>query len=343
MTEPNSGPAVANPILVARTRGEAVESAHRGAFVVVDAAGGWRESGGDVEAPVFPRSAVKPLQALVMLESGAADRFAVSDAEIALACASHGATPAHVTAVAAWLARMGLGPQDLGCGADAPLDADAATALDRAGRAPGRLHNNCSGKHAGFLAVALHLGAPLDSYLDPDHPVQQRVAAVLADLGDCEPAVAPLGVDGCGVPTWGLPLAAIARGAAALARPDGLGARRAAAARRVVAAMTAHPIMVGGPVRFDTVVMSAAAGAVVVKGGAEGVQFAILPGPGLGIALKIDDGAKPAAEAAMAALLARHGDLDSTTLAALAPWRQAPVLNTLGHPVGLIGATGDLA
>ncbi len=342
MTEQESRAAAANPVLVERRRGDAVESVHRGAFAVVDSAGGLRQSGGDIATPIYPRSAVKPLQALVMLESGAAERFAVSEAEIALACSSHGATPAHVGAVAAWLARMGLGPDDLGCGADAPSDVAAATALDRAGEAPGRLHNNCSGKHSGFLAAALHLGAPHDTYLRPDHPVQQWVAGVLADFGDCEPSAAPIGVDGCGVPTWGLPLAAIARAAATLARPDRLGAGRAAAARRAIAAMTAHPTMVGGPGRFDTVVMAAGAGAVAVKGGAEGVQFAVLPGLGLGIAVKIDDGAKAPAEVAMAALLARHGGLDDPVLAALAPWRNGLVRNTLGATVGTVRAVGDL-
>jgi L-asparaginase II len=343
MAELSAGPAAANPVLVERCRGPAVERAHRGAFAVVNSAGAVVDSAGDVATPIYPRSAIKPLQALVLMECGAADRFAISDEEIALACASHGATPAHVAAVAAWLDRMGLDAGDLGCGPSAPLDDGAALALDRAGQVPSRLHNNCSGKHAGFLAAALHLNSPVVSYFEPDHPVQRRVAGVLADLAGCDPATAPLGVDGCGVPTWGLPLAALARAGAALARPDKLGSARGAAVERILAAMTSRPMMVGGPGRFDSLVMEAAGGAVAVKGGAEGVQRAILPVPGLGIAVKVDDGAKAAAESVMAALLARHAAPDDKLLAALEPWRAAPVLNTRGSAVGGIRLAGPLA
>lgn len=295
-----------NPVLVEVTRGSAVESRHRGAVAVVDAQATCLCAIGDTARPVFPRSAVKPLQALVLLESGAAERFAVDDAEVALACASHGATPAHVDVVAAWLARLGVAAGDLACGPHPPLDSAAAAALARRGEAPGRLQNNCSGKHAGFVCAALHLGVPAAGYAAPGHAVQRRVAALLSDLGGCPPGA--VAVDGCGVPTFAMPLGAVATAMARLVRPDALAPGRAAAARR----------------------------AVVVKTGAEGVHAAALAGPGLGIAVKIDDGARRAAEAVMAALLVRFGELDAMARAGLDPWLGATVANAAGEPVGTV-------
>jgi len=307
-----------NPVLVELTRGDLVESAHRGAAAVVDAGGRVVASWGDVERAVYPRSAIKPLQALPLLETGAADAFAVGADEIALACASHTGERTHVEAVASWLGRMGLGEADLECGAHAPLGQAARAGLLRAGTPFGRLHNNCSGKHAAMLATARHMGEPTAGYTSPDHPVQRRVRVLLAEMGGADLDDAPAGIDGCGIPTLGMPLLAIAHAMARLAAPDGLAPARAAAARRVTAAMAAHPHMVAGRNRFCTRVLAAGGGAVLVKSGAEGVFTAALSGSGLGIALKTDDGAGRAAEAAIATLLLRFGALEGRVLDVLA-------------------------
>jgi L-asparaginase II len=295
----------ANPVLIEVIRGGEVESRHRGAAAIVDSTGGCRGYWGNVETAVFPRSAVKPLQALPMVESGAAEALAVSAREMALACASHSGEEMHVTGVDAWLRRLGLSADDLVCGPHPPLGDAAGAGLLRNGRAPTRLHNNCSGKHAGFLTLARHIGAPTVGYADLTHPVQRQVLATLAELADFDAERASIATDGCGVPVMAVPLQGLARAFARFSAPDCLPNVRAAAVRRVSAAMTGHPSMIGGAGRFDTLVVESAGGTLLVKSGAEGVACAALLDRGLGIALKIDDGAKRAAEAAMAALLLR--------------------------------------
>jgi len=322
-----------NPLTVEVTRGDMVESRHMGACVVVDADGGILHAWGDQDRVVYPRSAIKPLQTLVLIETGAADAYQLTDAELALASASHGATSEHVDGIGAWLKRIGLGPEDLECGGHDPTDADAAKALFRAGKEPGRIHNNCSGKHTGFLCTALHMGEPTKGYLNPGHPVQDRLFAMLGEMGGADLSQAPRGVDGCGISVFGMPLKAMAQALARMADPKGLSADRAAAAKRVFQAMTAHPRLVAGLGRFDTLAMEAAKGAVAIKTGAEGMYAGIVPGLGLGIALKIDDGAKRAAEIAMAAVLKLLGVLD--------PNSETPVLNAAGDGVGVVRMAED--
>ena len=322
-----------NPLTVEVTRGDMVESRHMGACLVVDADGGILHAWGDQDRVVYPRSAIKPLQTLVLIETGAADAYQLTDAELALASASHGATSEHVDGIGAWLKRIGLGPEDLECGGHDPTDADAAKALFRAGKEPGRIHNNCSGKHTGFLCTALHMGEPTKGYLNPGHPVQDRLFAMLGEMGGADLSQAPRGVDGCGISVFGMPLKAMAQALARMADPKGLSADRAAAAKRVFQAMTAHPRLVAGLGRFDTLAMEAAKGAVAIKTGAEGMYAGIVPGLGLGIALKIDDGAKRAAEIAMAAVLKLLGVLD--------PNSETPVLNAAGDGVGVVRMAED--
>ena len=321
------------PLTIEVTRGAMVESRHRGAAIVADARGRTRRAWGDAERLIYPRSAIKPLQALALVESGAADEFAVSESELALAAASHGATPRHTEAVLGWLKRLGLSEQDLECGGHPPIDEETAQALLRAGKTPGPVCNNCSGKHAGFLTTARHFKEPTKGYSGIGHPVQTRLRKILVEMGGADLRAAPTGIDGCGIPVYGMPLSAMARALARMADPAGLGEKRRAAARRIVAAMTAHPDLVAGPGRFDTLAMQAAPGAFAVKGGAEGVYAAILPSLGLGVALKIDDGAKRAAEVAMAAILNSLGVLsDKQALELL----EAPVLNAAGSKVGVV-------
>jgi L-asparaginase II len=326
----------ANPVLVEVTRGALVESRHRGAAVVVDASGRRVRAWGDVERPIYPRSATKPMQAIALIETGAAERWGLSDAEVALACASHYGEPRHTAAVAAWLARLGLGVGDLECGVHPPYHAASAEALIHAGQAPSALHNNCSGKHTGFLATAAHLGEPTRGYIAYDHPVQQRVGRTVAALCGLEFARLPWGVDGCGIPTFGMPLEALARGMARLADPSGLSATRAAAARRIVRAVGAHPMMIGGIDSVASRVTEALGGAVIAKSGAEGVYAALVPARGWGVALKIDDGAGRAAERALLALLARLGVLDADQLARLEAVLTPELRNRAGRVVGAL-------
>lgn len=327
---------MANPVLVEVWRGGTVESRHRGAAVIVDSQGAILASWGDGGALVFPRSTVKPLQAIPLVESGAADRYTLSQREIALACASHTGEAAHVTAVAAWLARVGLGEADLVCGPQIPLGEAAAHALHRAGTAPSRLHNNCSGKHAGFLTAALYLGLPTRGYGQPSHPLQEQVRRILAEMGGVDGPLDVLAGDGCGVPTVAMPLHTLARSFATLADPQGQPEPRRESIRRIMAAMTAQPWFVSGTGRFDTLVIESGRGALIVKGGAEGVCAAALPGRGLGIALKIDDGAKRAAEVAMAAVLARFLPEGGALAGLLADLAAMPIQDTRCQRVGVV-------
>ena len=327
----------ANPFLVEVSRGEMVESRHRGHWAVADADGGLVESGGDVEAPAFPRSCVKPLQAIPLVESGAAARFACTTSELAIACASHGGEQRHIDTVGAWLARIGCTEHDLECGAHMPSSAGAAETLIRAGAAPDQRHNNCSGKHTAMLAVCRHLGEETKGYIEPEHPHQRRVVVVFEAMLGVSLARAPRGLDGCSLPQFGMPIAAIARAYARFAAPDRLPAARAAACRALADAIRAEPFMLAGTGRFCTRAIDACGGKAVVKTGAEGCYVAAIPARGIGIALKIDDGAARAAEAAMAHLLIRHAGLDDAGQARVRAL-VAPLTNVAGRRVGAIDA-----
>jgi L-asparaginase II len=330
------------PVAVVVRRGERVESEHRVAYAVADADGRLLEATGDVERPVFPRSAVKPLQALALVESGAADRFEVSDQEIALACASHGGEPEHVDLVRAWLARLGLDGSVLECGAHLPLHGPSAARLIAAERPPERVHNNCSGKHAGMITVARHLGVPVAGYSSADHPVQRRVAEILCAMTGMARLHAPA-IDGCGLPTWPLPLDRLAAAMARLGHPPAASpAARATACARVRAAMSAHPHLVAGTGRLCTEIMAVAQD-VLVKTGAEGVYAAALPGQRLGLALKVEDGAGRAAEVALLALLQAQGALGPEAAAALAERARPHLRNHAGLVVGRIEPAAEWA
>ncbi|MDH3378324.1 MAG: asparaginase [Gammaproteobacteria bacterium] len=329
-----------NPVLVEVSRGTLVESVHRGAAAIVDHGGGLVAAWGDVERSVFARSALKPLQALPLIESGAADAFAVSDDEIALACASHGGEPMHVDRVRGWLKRLGLGESDLECGAHMPTHGPTANAMIRSDHEASAVHNNCSGKHAGMLATALYLRQPTAGYIRRQHAVQRGVRETLSALCETDLSDAPDGTDGCGIPVIGMSLHATAQGMAHLANPAGLPRQRAAAAARVVRAMRRYPELVAGTDRFCTVMMRHTEAAV--KTGAEGVYTAVLPNQGWGIALKIDDGAARAAEVAMAALLEFAGIVTKPYDTALAERMEPPVTNVANRIVGAVRAVPEL-
>lgn len=283
-------------------RGGRLESAHDGHAVVCDEQGRIAAAWGAPETIIYPRSACKMVQALPLAESAAGAKLC--DERLALACASHQGSALHTEAVARWLAEMGLQEADLLCGAHPPRDRAERHALIRAGEAPGQVHNNCSGKHAGFLALARHLGAGPD-YVDPTHPVQRLVRETFETLTG-EPS-AGMGTDGCSAPNFATGLHGLARAMAFFATAHSRADARARAAARLTTAMMRHPDIVAGEGRACTELMRAAEGRAVVKTGAEGVFTAILPERGLGVALKVVDGATRASEAAIAALLVRLG------------------------------------
>jgi L-asparaginase II len=330
-----------NPILVEVARGPLVESRHRGALVVADAEGSTVFAIGEVTAPVFPRSAIKALQALAMVESGAADRYGLTDEELALACASHSGEPAHVAGVERMLAKAGLDAAALRCGAHWPISQPAAAALARTG-APSALHNNCSGKHAGFLCLACAMDAETAGYFRPEHPVQRQVRAVLEDFTGAVLAEDVCAIDGCSVPTWAVPLQNLAYGFAKFATGHGLTREHAAAAARLREACARQPWHVAGTGRFCTEIMQLFGARVFVKTGAEGVYCGALPELGLGIAVKCDDGAARAAQAIMAALIARFLPLDAAQHASLAVYTRPVLRNWNGFEVGSLRVTDAL-
>ncbi len=311
-------------------RGTVAESRHRGHAVVCDASGGIVAAWGDPEAVILPRSSCKMLQALPLVESGAADRL---DAErLALACASHQGAAMHVTRVARWLADLGLGETDLRCGPQMPDDAPERARLRAEAALPCQLHNNCSGKHAGFLMLNRRLGGGPE-YVEIDHPVQRAVRAAFEEM--CGAESPGWGIDGCSAPNFATSVHGLALAMARMADPRGLGPVRAAAARRLVGAMAAHPLLVAGEGRACSELMAAMQGAVAVKTGAEAVFVAILPARGLGVALKIEDGATRGSECAIAALLVRLGAIAAEDPAALR--RLNPqIASRRGFPAGAI-------
>lgn len=306
-----------NPVLAEATRGGHLESVHRGAIAVLDADGGVLLSIGDIDRPVFARSAVKVLQALPLVASGAADQLGLNDAELAVACASHNGEALHVETVAGLLEKAGLDASALECGTHWPYLDSAARTLAADGQMPNALHNNCSGKHAGFLCLAcgLHGSTGLRGfsrgYVRAEHPVMREVTAALQAVTGFDLARAPAGIDGCSIPAFAIPLRHLAHGFARIGSGSGLHSDHARAATRLRQAVAAAPFMVGGTDRFDTQVMEALGERVFCKVGAEGVYCAAFPERGLGVAIKIDDGnTARACEVVMAGVIAAFVTLD---------------------------------
>ena len=334
------------PVLVELWRGEIVESFHRGAFAVVDAAGAVLRQAGDIGRPVYARSAVKGLQALPLVASGAADRFGLGDAELALACASHGGEPEHVATAKAMLTKAGLDADVLECGVHWPYDEQASRTLAAKGEAPCTLHNNCSGKHSGFACLGALMAGDADrargllrGYVEPDHVVMREIGAALEAATGVRLADAPRATDGCSIPTFGIPLRALAHAFARFGTGVGLTPEHARAAARLRQAVAAAPLMVAGTGRLDTRLMTHFGARVFCKVGAEGVYCAALPELGLGIALKMDDGnTARAAEVALVALVESLLPLDDADRAFLAPLREVELRNWNGRRVGRLAA-----
>jgi len=323
-----------NPILVEVERGHRVESCHRGTVAVVDAQGRSQLVLGDATRPIFPRSAVKAIQALPLIETGAAEHYGLGDEELALAASSHSGEPAHVAGVERMLKRCGLDATALACGIHWPLNQASAYALARSGRQPSALHNNCSGKHAGFICVACATGVPYAGYAGATHPVQRQVRTIIESLTGV--TLGQEAIDGCSVPTWAIPLTNLAQGFARFGTGDGLPPARAKAAAQLRAACAAKPFYAAGTDRFCTVLMEALRERLYVKAGAEGVLCAALPQQGLGIAVKCEDGAARGAEVVMAALITRFLPLDAADRQRLDRWVRPTLRNWNGNKVGAL-------
>lgn len=332
-----------SPIAVEVTRGGMVESVHRVIAAVVDADGKVVSSWGDADRLVYGRSAIKPIQALPVLESGAADAYGLDDSEVTLCCASHSGEPMHVDRVLAWLERLGLSADDLECGPQMPSYEPAARALIQAGVAPTRAHNNCSGKHSGMLTTARHLGEPTEGYSGDDHPVQKRLKAVMSEMSGCDLSGVPTGYDGCGIPVFGVPLKGLATAMAQFADPSKLAAGRRAAVERIVASAAKNPLLIAGTDRFNSVLLTETGTSCLLKSGAEGVFAAAATGKGLGICLKVDDGTGRAAQVAIGAILTHIGVLDADAQRRLANALTPPIRNWAGRLVGVARPAPDLA
>ena len=324
-----------NPILVRLWRAGHVESVHRGAWVVVDADGAVVDGQGDWNHPVFARSSTKSLQALPLIESGAAERFGITDEELALALASHHAEEQHTQRVEALLARLGLSHEHLQCGAQAPTNSRARAALAKAGLKPTAAHNNCSGKHACFLALALHMGVDPARYLERENEAQSAVRRAVEEMSGTRSGELSVAVDGCSAPTFRLPLARLATALARMANPERLAPARRSACERMARVAAEHPELIGasqGSLCSD--LLRASEGKLFPKLGAEAVYVLGIRGAGRGLALKIDDGNYRAMQPLVVELCERFGFLTREQAARLEAWRQGPIRNWAGLEVG---------
>jgi len=340
---------IAEPLVEVK-RGSITESRHRGHIAVVDAEGQLIASLGVPENVTYLRSSAKPFQALPLLVTGAADRFGFTDREVALACGSHNGEPIHTELASSMLEKIGLGPEALHCGAHEPYGAEAALDLRARDEQPSALHNNCSGKHAGMLAVAVHLGAPIDNYERPENPVQKMIADFVSQFSGVAVTDLAVGIDGCTAPAFGMTVKAMALAYARLVSPPpSFDKKTRDACERIIRVMTAYPELIGGTSdRLDTEIMRAAPHRLVSKVGAEGVYTAgVKPSEewpqGLGFAAKIEDGDdKRARPTVVIEALRQLGVLRDESLEAVAKYAFFPINNRRGEIVGEIRASFDL-
>ncbi|WP_377295353.1 asparaginase [Rhizobium sp. SG2393] len=332
-----------NPVLVEVTRGALVESRHRGMVVAVDGDGRTVFSLGEVDQPVFPRSSCKAMQALPLMETGAADAYGFGNRELALSCSSHNGEPEHVALADAMLKAAGLDQTSLECGAHWSFDQKSLIGQARTLEKPTALHNNCSGKHSGFVCAVCHDGGTVEGYVGYDHPLQKEIRGTMESLTGAILAHDNCGTDGCSIPTYAVPLKGLAHGFAKMATGAGLGPERAKASRRLIEACMAEPFYVAGTKRACTALMQAAPGRIFAKTGAEGVFVAVIPEQGIAIALKCEDGATRAAESMVAATLARFFADDAEVQAKLAAMASYEMRNWNGMHVGDVRVTAALA
>ena len=334
---------MSNPVLVEVTRGNLVESRHRGVVIAVDGDGRTVFSLGETDGAVFPRSACKAMQALPLMESGAADAYGFGNRELALACSSHSGEPEHVELAAKMLAAAGRDVSALECGAHWSSDQKTLIGQARSLEAPTALHNNCSGKHSGFICACCHSGTEVKGYVGYDHPLQREIRGAMESLTGAILAKDNCGVDGCSIPTYAVPLKGLAHGFAKMATGVGLETERARASKRLIEACMAEPFYVAGTKRACTRLMKTAPGRIFAKTGAEGVFCAAIPEKGIAIALKCEDGTTRAAEAMVAATLARFFRDEPELHAALMGQANHSMHNWNGIHVGDVRVTDAFA
>jgi L-asparaginase II len=331
--------------LVEVMRGEIVESIQFGGFIVVDSQGKVLASEGNPELLTYPRSSMKPFQALPFIERSGDEAFSLTDREVAIMCASHSGTDMHKSVLEGMHKKIGITENDLQCGVHWPADAKTRDAMKAAGKEPTPFRHNCSGKHTGMLAHTVLRGLDKEDYLDPNHPVQVTIRETLAEMVGMDPNAMPLGRDGCSAPVYGIPLINMAQGVARMADPARLDEKRADACRKITNAMMTYPEMVAGPGKFDTDLMIAGKGRLFCKGGAEGYQIiGVLPdvlgegSPGIGIAIKISDGDPTGRARQSVSLTILHGlgVFNEDDLAALSKYGNIPVKNWRQFVVGQI-------
>lgn len=326
-------------------RGGFPESFHDGLLVVVDDRGEVRARWGRPEWTSFLRSSAKMIQALPVVESGAADAFGLGPEHLALCCASHSGEPFHVAGVREILARAGVEERILHCGPHPPVHEGSASELVRRGETPRAIHNNCSGKHAGMLATCSRRGWSLPDYWKPDHPLQREIVSALGELADTDPGDIEHAVDGCGVPAFRLPVIRFALALARFAATNGAAGRHAPAAARLFEAMTSHPERVGGTGRFCTELPRAAARPLLAKAGAEGfyaVAWREGSGRGVALAAKAAGGDSRSRDFAVTEALRQLGVLDRAGVERLAPFHSGPIRNHAGEAVGRLSSLMDL-
>jgi L-asparaginase II len=317
-------------------RGTITESIHRVHLAVVNTEGTLLHEAGDPHLLTFARSTAKLIQALPVIESGAAEHFGLSDAEIALCCASHNGEAQHVKAAQGILGKLSFTPEHLQCGAHDPYHAPTAQAMRKRGEAPTTLHNNCSGKHSGMLALTAHLQASPDMYMNSDHPVQQLMLETICAMSGVPKEQMQLGIDGCGVPVFGMTIDRLALAFARLGSPNGLTEKRANACQTIVAAVRKYPQYLAGSDRFDTRLIEVTGGRIIGKMGAEGIFALTIPEQGIGFVLKIEDGNQRALYPAVVEALKQLNLLKESEVSDLASFHIPAVHNWQGTKVGYI-------
>ena len=331
------------PIFIEVTRGGMIESIHRGICVISDSKGSIYKSWGDHERPIYPRSAIKPLQAIPVVASGAAAALKMSSAELALCCASHSGERVHTEKVASWLKRLGLDDTNLECGPQMPSDQETAEKLIQSGKNPLSLHNNCSGKHAGMLSTAIHNKQPTLGYTKADHPVQSDLIRLMSSLGNLDLSKTARGLDGCGIPVFGIPVKSVALAMAKFADPDILSQSEKEACIQIREACAQNPIMISGTNKINTLIQAETADKAVVKGGAEGVYTAAINSLGLGVCIKVDDGAGRAASVVMLHVLRKLNILNDESVKKIKEFGVKDIRNWSGTLVGEIRVGGGIS
>ena len=326
-----------NPILAQSVRGEVVDNIYRGAFAVFSK-GEIVRKGGNIDRPYFMRSSEKPFQAAVIVESGAADSFGLIDEEIAVIAGSHSGEDFHVAAVRSMLKKGGLDEAHLLCGVHPPLHEPSRDALIRNGKPFSAVHNNCSGKHAGMLLLAKHFGAPIENYLTPGHPVQQRIREHISLLAGCDAGRIGIGVDGCGVPTYAFPISTMAKAYANLSSPDRLPEKFAEACRRVISCVQRYPLPYAGHGRYCTEIVETTGARLIPKVGAEAVYAVGVVDAHTGIAVKIESGIDLGYRGFLVTLMRNMDIITEAEAQRLAKHVRQPLLNRRGEETGYIEA-----